>query len=114
MIPRTKAKRAGKAPKVGGSSWVAKRLFDYCLRHDPDFCLIHQARREILETSCDAATALQWLQHVSTLPLRIRRLPYPSPFVQHWTQGGAGPELAPDSPSEALAKLKERILGAQA
>ena len=114
MIPRTKAKRAGKAPKVGGSSWVAKRLFDYCLRHDPDFCLIHQARREILETSCDATTALQWLQHVNTLPLRIRRLPYPSPFVQHWTQGGAGPDLAPDSPSEALAKLKERILGAQA
>lgn len=114
MIPRAKAKKAGKAPKVGGSSWAAKRLFDYCLRHDPDFCLINQARREILETSCDAATALQWLSHVSTLPLRIRRLPCPSPFVRHWTQGSAGPELAPDSPSEALAKLKERILGAKA
>lgn len=114
MVPRAKPNRSTQSPRVGGRGWAANRLFDYCLRHDPDFCLIKQARREVLETSCDAAAALHWLDHVSTLPLRIRRLSFPSPFVRHWTQGSEGPELAPDSPGNALAKLKERILGATA
>lgn len=113
MTPRRR-KNNKRAPKVGGGSWVAGRLFDYCVRREPGFFLIRQACKEIMETSIDAPTALTWLDQVQSKPIQVRWLSGPSPFIRHWTQIARGPELAPDSPEEALSKLKDKILGVSA
>jgi len=112
MTPRLPHKnKASRSPKVGGGGWVARRLYDHCLRRAPGFVLARQALREILTTSIDAAAALAWLDHVASLPAKVRWLPCPSPFTRHWTQFGQGPELAPESPEDALRNLRKKIMG---
>ena len=106
--------KASRSPKVGGGGWVARRLYDHCLRRAPGFVLARQALREILTTSIDAAAALAWLDHVASLPAKVRWLPCPSPFTRHWTQLEQGPELAPESPEDALRNLRSKIMGVSA
>jgi len=115
MTPRLPPKNKGsRSPKVGGGGWVARRLYDQCLRRAPGFILARQALREILTTWIDAAAALAWLERVACLPAKVRWLPCPSPFIRHWTQLGQGPELAPESPEDALKNLRNKIMGVSA
>lgn len=114
MTPRKASKNHRKKPKVGGASWAAAKLFDLCLRRAPGFFLVRQACHEIMNSSIDASSALAWLDQIQSKPIQVRWLPSPSPFIRHWTQIGLGPELAPESPEDALSKLKQKILGVPA
>ena len=114
MTPRKGSKKHWKRPKVGGTRWAAAKLFDLCLKRDPGFFLIRQAFQEIMSTTLDAASAIAWLDQIQLKPIQVRWLPAPSPFIRHWTQIGQGPELAPESPEDALSKLREKIMGVPA
>jgi hypothetical protein len=67
-----------------------------------------------MSTTLDAASAIAWLDQIQLKPIQVRWLPSPSPFIRHWTQIGQGPELAPESPEDALSKLREKIMGVPA
>ena len=99
----------GQTRRVGGRDWGARRLFDKIQAHDPDFVLLRQARREILSEWCDAAAASGYVRGVEHLPLRCRRLSYPSPFVESWTQMTAGAAEKVETPAEALLRLHSAL-----
>jgi ATP-dependent Lhr-like helicase len=95
----------GRPRRVGGRDWGARRLFEKVQLHDQDFVLLRQARREVRTELCDAAAARHYLGELGQRPLRCRRLRYPSPFVEAWTQMGAGPAENIETAEEALVRL---------
>jgi ATP-dependent Lhr-like helicase len=95
----------GKVRRVGGRDWAARRLFDKVAVLDPDFVLLRQALREVHDELCDAASAGQYVRDLECLSLRCRRLRYPSPFVESWTQMAAGAAENVETPEEVLRRL---------
>ncbi|HTU17779.1 MAG TPA: DEAD/DEAH box helicase [Gemmataceae bacterium] len=95
----------GQTRRVGGRDWAARRLFDKIQAHDRDFVLLRQARREAHSEWCDAAAAVRYVRELQRLPLRCRHLTYPSPFVESWTQAGAGAVERVETPAEVLLRL---------
>jgi ATP-dependent Lhr-like helicase len=95
----------GQTRRVGGRDWGARRLFNKMRADDRDFVLLRQARREILSEWCDAAAASRYARELEHLPLRCRRLSYPSPFVESWTQMATGAAERIETPDEALSRL---------
>jgi ATP-dependent Lhr-like helicase len=102
MLPR---QPLGQTRRVGGRDWAARRLFDKVQAHDRDFVLLRQARREIRAEWCDAAAASRYVCQLEQLPLRCRRLTYPSPFVESWTQMAGGAAERVETPAETLLRL---------
>ena len=102
---------AGGRRRVGGRDWAARRLFDKIQALDSDFVLLHQARREVRAELCDAAAAVAFVRELAQRPLRCRRLPYPSPFVESWTQMATGAAESVETPAEALLRLHAALTG---
>jgi ATP-dependent Lhr-like helicase len=100
----------GQTRRVGGRDWGARRLFDKIRAYDPDFVLLRQARREILNEWCDAAAAGRYVRELEQRPLRCRFLSYPSPFVESWTQLAAGAAERVETPDEALVRLHAALM----
>jgi len=100
----------GRPRRVGGRDWGARRLFDKMLAFDRDFVLLRQARREVRTDLCDAAAAGQYLRELEQRPLRCRRLTYPSPFVEGWTQMGTGAVENVQTPEEALLRFHASLM----
>jgi Lhr-like helicase len=100
----------GSRRRVGGAAWGEERLFDQVRAADPDFVLLRQALREVRE-SCDAAAARAYVEALPRRVVRCRWLAQVSPFAQNWTQAVAGPAQPADSPSEALQRLQDALLG---
>ena len=71
----------GGRTRVGGMSWVSRRLFPLVKAACPDHPLLREARREVLEDFLDAPTALTWLQASppSSSASWKEPLPLPSP-----------------------------------
>lgn len=95
----------GQTRRVGGRDWAARRLFDKVQTRDPDFVLLRQARREARSQWCDADAAGRFVREFERLSLRCRCLIYPSPFVESWTQMGAGAAERVETPAETLLRL---------
>jgi len=98
----------GGRTKVGGLLWVSQRLFPLVKAACPDHPLLRETRREVLEETLDAPTALAWLKSRPTT--RLRSLDGPSPFAAAWIDP-AGPEpLRFETPGEALRRLHQRLV----
>ncbi len=99
----------GRRRRVGGRDWGERRLFDQVREHDPEFVLLRQARREVLQ-ECDLSAARTYLEELPRLAIRCRVLARPSPFVEGWTQAEpvvAGPLPTPE---EVLRRLHESLM----
>jgi ATP-dependent Lhr-like helicase len=70
----------GRKRKVGGKDWSERRLFEQLRATTPDFVLLHQAGREVLQGSCDIAAAQEFITLLASGPIRVRFLREPSPF----------------------------------
>jgi Lhr-like helicase len=71
---------AGRKRKVGGKDWAQRRLFEQVRGRMPDFVLLRQAERETITLPCDLDQALGFLEQLTSMQIRVRRLPLPSPF----------------------------------
>jgi ATP-dependent Lhr-like helicase len=98
--------------RVGGQDWAERRLFSQVMAADPDFILLRQARREVLECCCDAAAAQAFLADFPRWTIRFRRLADVSPFAAHWTQAAAGPLGMVETPVEVLRRLHATLTSA--
>ena len=102
----------GAKRKVGGVQWAERRLFDRVQEAEPDFVLLKQALHEVRYESCDAASALEFVNSLGHYDWRCRRLNEPSPFAENWSQLVAGPSGEVDTPDEALLKLHAALVAA--
>jgi len=73
---------AGRKRKVGGKDWTERRLFEQIRGSDADFVLLRQARCEAISSTCDLAVAQAFVESLAALPIRVRHLAQPSPFVR--------------------------------
>ncbi len=93
----------GRKRKVGGKDWSERRLYEQVRAAVPDFVLLRQAQREVVDSTCDLAAAQAFLESLASLPIRVRHLSRPSPFgesllrvgFQATTVVGESPALAP-------------------
>jgi ATP-dependent Lhr-like helicase len=100
----------GRRRRVGGRDWGERRLFDQVQARQPDFVLLHQAEREVLEEVCDLESALRFVTELPQQSIRLRRLTHPSPFVEGWTQlSSVG--TPPPTPEEVLRQLHASLTG---
>jgi ATP-dependent Lhr-like helicase len=95
----------GRRRRVGGADWPDRRLFDQVRAGAPDFVLLRQAEREVRRDVSDGERARQFLEELPRQALRLRWLPQPSPFVEHWTEVASGPAGTAEDPAEALRRL---------
>jgi ATP-dependent helicase Lhr and Lhr-like helicase len=98
----------GGRTKVGGLLWVSQRLYPLVKAACPDHPLLRETRREVLQETLDAPTALEWLQ--SHPNIRFRVLDGPSPFAAAWIDPGGPEPLRFESPGDALKRLHERLI----
>jgi ATP-dependent Lhr-like helicase len=101
----------GRRRRVGGPDWGERRLFEQVRAHDPEFVLLRQALREVRRDVCAAGPARAYAEALPGHSVRCRWLARPSPFVEAWTQPGAGAAGAVESPAEALLRLQAMLLG---
>jgi ATP-dependent helicase Lhr and Lhr-like helicase len=73
--------------KVGGQHWAERRLFEQVRDGDPNFVLLRQARREVVETTCLADAARRFVEQLPRLAVRVRWLADVSPLASGWLQG---------------------------
>ena len=98
----------GGRTKVGGLLWVSQRLYPLVKAACPDHPLLRETRREVLEDTLDAPTALGWL--ADRPRVRFRSLDGPSPFAAAWIDPGGPEALRFESPDDALRRLHERLV----
>ncbi len=101
----------GGKQRVGGMNWVSSRLYPLVKACCPDHPLLRETRREVLNDRLDAPAALAWLS--SRPPARLRRLSGPSPLAMAWIDPTGAEQLQFESPSGALKRLHERLVGAR-
>ena len=94
--------------KVGGLNWVSSRLYPLVKAACPHHPLLRETRREVLEETLDAPTALEWLASLPTV--RFRALDGPSPFAAAWIDPGGPEPLRFEAPDAALRRLHERLV----
>ncbi len=97
--------------RVGGHDWGERRLFEQVRGHDPNFLLLRQAMREVRRDVCDGVAAHGYVATLPNQGLRCRWLARPSPFVEAWTQPGAGAAEEVETPAEALQRLHAMLMG---
>jgi ATP-dependent Lhr-like helicase len=96
---------------VGGAAWAERRLFEQVRDHDPGFVLLRQALREVRSELCDADAARELVEALAGQTIRCRWLNAPSPFVETWTQTGAGAAQSVQTSAEVLAQLHAALMG---
>jgi len=100
----------GRRARVGGPNWTRRRLFEQVQRHDADFVLLRQARRELETEVCDGAAGQAWVTRLRHHPLRCRWLAQPSPFAESWTQAALGGVEVVETPEETLRRLHAALM----
>jgi ATP-dependent helicase Lhr and Lhr-like helicase len=98
----------GRRVRVGGSNWVASRLYPMVKAACPDHPLLRETRREVLEDLLDVPAAERWLSERPAI--RFRLLPGQSPFAAAWIEPGQADSLQFEPPADALRRLHARLV----
>ncbi len=101
----------GEKPKVGGRSWVERRLFERVRKAHPNFALLRQAESEVRQYCVDIEGALGFLADLPKLSVQVRWLHSTSPFAEHWTQSHTQPDEMIGDPEEVLFRLHATLMG---
>jgi ATP-dependent Lhr-like helicase len=101
----------GQRRRVGGRDWGERRLFEQVRARRPDFVLLRQAEREVLDDVCDTETARRFVGELPRRSIRLRWLARPSPFVEGWTQIESSITTPPPTPEEVLRRLHASLTG---
>lgn len=101
----------GQQRRVGGRDWGERRLFEQVRARKPDFVLLRQAEREVLDDVCDLEAARRFVEELPRRSIRLRFLAQPSPFVEGWTQLDSVPSPPPTT-EEVLRQLHASLTGA--
>ncbi len=101
----------GEKPKVGGRSWVERRLFERVQQDHPEFALLRQAESEVRQYCVDVDGAAAYLADMPNRSIQVRWLPCTSPFAENWTQSHTQPDELIGDPEEVLFRLHATLMG---
>ncbi len=92
----------------------ATMLLKAIKRIDPDFCILREARREVMEDAMDLENAKKVLQWIRNGKIKVEKLqlPYPSPFAFNIYAAGRSDLVKIDNRLEFLRRMHEKVMQA--
>ncbi|MEJ7813521.1 MAG: hypothetical protein WKG32_24145, partial [Gemmatimonadaceae bacterium] len=96
----------GRSRFVGGMQHNARRIWTVLERERPDFPLVRETYRTVLEDDLDVPTALAWLQGASGR-ITLRDVPSPPPFLFRLLAAGTTDAMLLEERDAFLRRLWE-------
>ncbi|HET7188220.1 MAG TPA: hypothetical protein VFI52_08700, partial [Gemmatimonadaceae bacterium] len=97
----------GRSKFVGAMQMNARRIWSVLERERPDFPLVRETYRTVLEDDLDVPTAVAWLERVSAR-LTMRELDGPPPFLFRLVAAGTTDSMLLEERDAFLRRLWER------
>ncbi len=101
----------GREKSVWRQQLSADSILSFLRRYYPDFPVLKETYREIMEDAMDIASALDYLKKVGNeIELRIVRTPYPSPFAFNMYLLGEEDVVLMEDRRKVLKELHEKVM----
>ncbi len=101
----------GKEKSVWRQQMSADAILSFLRRYYPDFPVLRETYREIIEDSMDIDNALDFLSRIGReIELRIVRVPYPSPFSFNMYLLGEEDVVLMEDRRKVLRELHEKVM----
>lgn len=87
-------------------------LINAVKRIDPDFCILREARREVMEDSMDLENARKVIEWIREGKIKVEKiqLPYPSPFAFNIFAMGRSDLIRIDNRLNFIKRMHEKVL----
>ncbi|MEM4662534.1 MAG: ATP-dependent helicase [Candidatus Diapherotrites archaeon] len=87
-------------------------LLNAVKRIDPDFCILREARREVMQDAMDIEGAKKVLEWIRTGTIKVEKidLPYPSPFAFNIFAMGRSDLVKIDSRLDFIRRMHEKVM----
>ena len=103
----------GRSRFVGAMQMNARRIWSVLERERPDFPLVRETYRTVLDDDLDVPTALDWLERASGR-VTIRDLDAPPPFLFRLVAAGTTDSMLLEERDAFLRRLWERAVASSA
>ncbi len=101
----------GREKSVWRQQLSADSILSFLRRYYPEFPVLKETYREIMEDAMDIASALDYLKKVGNeIELRIVRIPYPSPFAFNMYLLGEEDVVLMEDRRKVLKELHEKVM----
>ena len=100
----------GREKSVWRQQFNADSLLRLLKKYYPDFVVLRETYREIMEDSMDLGNALDFLNRVKEMEIKIVRVPYPSPFALNIYVLGEEDVVLMEDKKKIIRQLHERIM----
>ncbi|MEM0350181.1 MAG: ATP-dependent helicase [Archaeoglobaceae archaeon] len=102
----------GREKSVWKQQLNADAILSFLKRYYPDFPVLKETYREIMEDAMDISNAMEFLSKVGKeIELRIIRVPYPSPFAFNMFVLGEEDVVLMEDRRRILRELHEKVMG---
>jgi ATP-dependent helicase Lhr and Lhr-like helicase len=98
----------GSSRAVGGMQWSARKIRATLERDYPDFPLLRETERTLLDDELDLAGLGEFLEALP--PLDVRELPGPSPFAFRLLLSGTSDAMLLEEREDLLERLQAQVL----
>ena len=100
----------GREKSVWRQQFNADSLLRMLKRYYPDFVVLRETYREIMEDSMDLANAIDFLNKAKKMEIKIVRIPYPSPFALNIYVLGEEDVVLMEDKKKIIRQLHEKIM----
>ena len=100
----------GREKSVWRQQFNADSLLRLLKKYYSDFIVLRETYREIMEDSMDLGNALDFLNRVKEMEIKIVRVPYPSPFALNIYVLGEEDVVLMEDKKKIIRQLHERIM----
>ncbi len=100
----------GREKSVWRQQLSADSILSFLRKHYPDFPVLKETYREIMEDAMDIESAMDYLSRIGKIEVKIVRTPYPSPFAFNMYLLGEEDVVLMEDRRKILKELHERVM----
>ena len=100
----------GREKSVWRQQLNADSLLRLLKKYYPDFVVLRETYREIMEDTMDLSNAIDFLNKVGNMEIRVVRVPYPSPFALNIYVLGEEDVVLMEDKKRIIRQLHEKIM----